>query len=420
MAHFHGAITAVHLHGNGESQTATAPTAPTTVAGSASGGTTATITWVDASSDETGFDVQIESPTGSSNWVAASGATNPTAAGVQTFAATGLTAATSYTPRVQSFNGTGSSAWVTGASFATDNTGSGGGDIPALSAPAIVTNPSNMSVVEGATASFTAAFSGSPAPSVQWYRGASLLTGETALTYSFATVLADSGAVFTCTATNSMGSVTTSAATLTVTAAPPVAPSITLQPIGASVSAGAAATFVVVAAGTAPLSYQWRKNGSSITGATSASYTTPATVEGDDGALFSVVVTNSAGTVTSSNATLTVGGSMESQLAQLLAAICPRAFPDVAPLSTARPYITYQQIGGQSLRYVEHRGRQAPPPDADQCVGCRVDANNIAHAIEDAMCVTTVLSRGLMEGIATAEEDMGLTGLSTFDIWSTR
>jgi hypothetical protein len=62
----------------------------------------------------------------------------------------------------------------------------------------------------------------------------------------------------------------------------------------------------VVAAGTAPLSYQWQKNGVNIAGATSAGYTTPATVTSDSGSTFDVVVTNTAGTVTSSTATLTV------------------------------------------------------------------------------------------------------------------
>jgi hypothetical protein len=54
------------------------------------------------------------------------------------------------------------------------------------------------------------------------------------------------------------------------------------------------------------LGYQWRKNGADIPGATSSSYTTPATVAADNGSLFSVVVSNSAGSVTSNNATLTV------------------------------------------------------------------------------------------------------------------
>ena len=60
------------------------------------------------------------------------------------------------------------------------------------------------------------------------------------------------------------------------------------------------------ATGTAPLSYQWEKNGANITGATSASYTTPATTLADNGALFAVIVSNDVGSVTSNNATLTV------------------------------------------------------------------------------------------------------------------
>ncbi len=85
-----------------------------------------------------------------------------------------------------------------------------------------------------------------------------------------------------------------------------VAPTITTQPQSQSVTAGATATFAVGASGTAPLSYQWFKNGAAISGATSASYTTPATVSGDNGSTFSVQVSNSAGSQMSSAATLTV------------------------------------------------------------------------------------------------------------------
>jgi hypothetical protein len=69
---------------------------------------------------------------------------------------------------------------------------------------------------------------------------------------------------------------------------------------------GNTTTFSVVAAGTAPLSYQWKKSGTNISGATSASYTTPATTINDNATKFSVVVTNSIGNVTSADATLTV------------------------------------------------------------------------------------------------------------------
>jgi beta-galactosidase len=55
-----------------------------------------------------------------------------------------------------------------------------------------------------------------------------------------------------------------------------------------------------------PLNYQWMKNGMAISGANSASYTTPATTLSDNNSTFAVVVSNNSGSVTSSTATLTV------------------------------------------------------------------------------------------------------------------
>ena len=80
-------------------------------------------------------------------------------------------------------------------------------------------------------------------------------------------------------------------------------PSITSQPTSLTVLAGQTATFTVGARGATPLSYQWQKNGAAISGATSASYTTPPTSGSDDGSQFRVVVSNSTGSVTSNSAT---------------------------------------------------------------------------------------------------------------------
>jgi glucose/arabinose dehydrogenase len=89
----------------------------------------------------------------------------------------------------------------------------------------------------------------------------------------------------------------------------PQAPSITTHPQNQTVSAGQAATFSVAAAGAMPLSYQWQKNGANISGATSASYTTPPVTAADNGATFRCTVTNSVGSVTSNAATLTVSAN---------------------------------------------------------------------------------------------------------------
>lgn len=87
----------------------------------------------------------------------------------------------------------------------------------------------------------------------------------------------------------------------------PAAPSISTQPSSQSVVVGQPASFGVVATGSSPLNYQWQKNGTAIaSGGTSSTYTTPPTLATDTGAQFRVVVSNSAGQVTSTAATLTV------------------------------------------------------------------------------------------------------------------
>ena len=88
---------------------------------------------------------------------------------------------------------------------------------------------------------------------------------------------------------------------------PKTPPVILVQPANQSVPMGLAATFSVEANGTYPLTYQWMKNGVPIPGATSSSaYTTPATSLADEGEVFSVTVTNSLGSATSSSAALHV------------------------------------------------------------------------------------------------------------------
>lgn len=82
------------------------------------------------------------------------------------------------------------------------------------------------------------------------------------------------------------------------------APQIKSQPFNESIALGHPAVFSVVASGAMPLSFQWLKGNSPISGANSASYTTPATNSSDNGSHYSVVVTNSKGHVTSSAATL--------------------------------------------------------------------------------------------------------------------
>jgi hypothetical protein len=122
------------------------------------------------------------------------------------------------------------------------------------------------------------------------------------------------------------------------------APSLTTQPTNQSVTTGQTATFSAVAAGTAPLSYQWQKNGTAVSGATSANYTTPATAMSDSGAQFTVLVSNPSGNVTSSPAVLTVTAA-----GQLTASTTNLGYGNVSVGSSSTQPVTLTNTGGTSV-----------------------------------------------------------------------
>jgi len=184
--------------------------------------------------------------------------------------------------------------------------------------PTLVFGPQPFTVASGETAVFSVAVDGSAPFSYQWKRNGQPIAGATAAVYTFATVDADDGALFSVSVANASGSLQTDAAKLTVVPAQS-APVITTQPHGIVVNVGSPASFAVEAKGSAPLSYQWQRNGVAIGGATGSLLTLDAVTAADDGAQFQVVVTNAKGSVTSAAATLTVNQASSDQQAKLLA-----------------------------------------------------------------------------------------------------
>jgi len=172
-----------------------------------------------------------------------------------------------------------------------------------FNAPAITTQPADLMVAQGQSASFTVAASGAPPLSFQWQRNQVNISGATSSTYTLSSAaFADNGAKFRCVVTNGSGTATSNEATLTVNAPP----TITAQPADQTVMPGQPASFGVTASGSATLTYQWQRNQANISGATSTTYTIAATTASDNGAKFRCVVTNSFGSATSTEVTLTV------------------------------------------------------------------------------------------------------------------
>ena len=176
----------------------------------------------------------------------------------------------------------------------------------------VITGPFNQTTIQGNNAVFSGVVAANPPATIQWQRGGVNISGANNSTLVVTNVQfpADDQAVFSLIASNSFGSVTNSA-TLTVI----VPPTITVQPVNVVATNTQGVSFSVTVVGAVPPeAYQWRKNGNPISSAVNNTVTnatfTIASVSPTDTATYSVVVTNLAGSVTSSNATLVVNSVM--------------------------------------------------------------------------------------------------------------
>jgi hypothetical protein len=234
----------------------------------------------------------------------------------------------------------------------------------AATAPAITTQPASQSVTAGQNATFTVAASGTAPLTYQWQLNGSNIANTNAASYTVSnTAVGESGEKFDVIVSNAAGSVTSNMATLTVTAAA-VAPTITTQPASQTVTAGQNATFSVAASGTAPLSYQWQLNGTNIPNAISSSYAVTNTTTAESGEKFDVVVSNTAGSVTSNMATLTVNPA------------------PVAPSITTQP-LNQSVVAGQNATFTVVASGTAPLTYQWQMNG-----NNIANSNAASYTVT--------------------------------
>ncbi len=166
-------------------------------------------------------------------------------------------------------------------------------------ATAITTQPANQTVCAGQPATFTVAATGAGL-TYQWRRNGVNITGATGSSFTIASAAAGNAGNYDVVVTGTCGAVTSAVATLTVSPAT----AITTQPANQTVCVGQSATFTVTATG-ANLTYQWRKNGVNIPGATLSMFMIASTTAGDAGN-YDVVVTGACGAVTSAAATLTV------------------------------------------------------------------------------------------------------------------
>ena len=165
----------------------------------------------------------------------------------------------------------------------------------------VTKQPVGMIALTGSKTNLSVVASGVPALKYQWRKNGVKLSGKTAATLAFNGLKTTDSGNYDVVINNSFGSVTSSVATVFAV----TAPSISKQPKSVKAKTGQSVTFSVTATGTAPLNYQWNKNGNPINGATASSYNI-ASVQVADAATYTATISNIAGTVTSAAAALSV------------------------------------------------------------------------------------------------------------------
>lgn len=195
-----------------------------------------------------------------------------------------------------------------------------------VQAPTITTQPADITVAAGGPALLAAAADGGPPLGYQWFFNGQAIAGANGPLLALNNVNAANAGSYQLEVRNAEATVRSRSARLSVSGAAVPAvqpPSLSVPPVAQTVAEGSTATLAVVAGGTAPLAYQWRRNGVAVAGASgpvlSLMGVTPASA-GD----YSVQVSNAAGQVVSAAVALVVQS--------------PSDPAPVAPTITVQPY----------------------------------------------------------------------------------
>ena len=183
--------------------------------------------------------------------------------------------------------------------------------------PPVITNI-DLSVspplTPGSSVTLTPIVGGTGPFTYRWYFNNAPIFGGTNASLPLSSVQATNGGTYRLIVQNTTSGIATNSTNLVINSAP----GLTAQPLDQYVAAASTAVFSVAAGGATPLTYQWRKNGTNLAGATGATLTV-AGVQKPSAGVYSVVVSNAMGTATSSNAVLRVNSSVGQVAVPLLA-----------------------------------------------------------------------------------------------------
>jgi uncharacterized protein (TIGR02145 family) len=242
--------------------------------------------------------------------------------------------------------------------------------------PARITSPlsTTTTVVSGSAIALHITATGTPTPAYQWYKGATAISQATSASYSKTWAASDTG-TYKVVVSNIAGKDSSNTQLMVTTA-----PAITTQPTSLTKCPGDSVTLTVIATGTAPLSYQWKK-GSANTGANSPSLTINPVASASAGS-YTVIVSNMAGSDTSSEAILSVNTVSSKP------AIVP-ASPATCPGSPITLHLSGGTLGtGASWKWYTNSCGGSPAGN-DSTLTVNPSVNTVYYVRAEGGCQTT-------------------------------
>jgi len=252
--------------------------------------------------------------------------------------------------------------------------------------PVITQHPADKAVCRGLPLVLSVTATGTPAPTYQWRRDGTAISGATAASLNIASAAAGDAGTYDVIVTNVCSSVASNAAVVEVRE--PV--SIDVQPVAATVCSGQAAALTVSASGTPPLTYQWKRNGVDITGATNATYAVSSAAAANSGT-YTVVVTNFCTSATSQSAVVTVKLPPTLQVQPTDIAACLNTPTTLSVAATGTPPLTYQwRKNGIEITAATNAALAIPSVNADSAGVYDVVVTNDCGVLTSAAAAVTV------------------------------
>jgi hypothetical protein len=259
------------------------------------------------------------------------------------------------------------------------------------SAPVVVSQPTDIEVIEGATASLVASAQGVGNVSFQWYKDGVPLPDATASTLTISNARPSDAGVYVALISDSLGTIVGAPATVKVIARP----TIVTPPANVLLVLGSTAQFTVQAS-PAGVEYEWLKNGSPVPNGSGATLALPGITE-DDRASYSVRVSNAAGTVTSPSATLQIARPPQITVQ-----------PVGGTALEGQPFtLSVEAVGTESLEYQWFRGASAVP-------GATSRVLSIATASQNDVGSYTVVVRNAFGNVTSSPAAVAFVPLPVF------